>query len=223
MPLSSMGDLCRLWLSPLGLWFILLSKILNDFSNLSTLTCLMGVITETHCPLNLISTIVFKQISQMFVFWHFYQYITDSEEIRYGNQLRECPPLTLITATHLLYIEWMRLTSWLCCVVVWQNLYWLVKRRRRRRSTIILRVFCFLFFFCTRIAEIRIGLFFVFEVLFCFRLDECLFRLDECLFRLDECLSFSDVVEDKSTQLSFKFAADKYIDTVKDNRDAEFN
>ena len=147
LPLSSMGDLCRLWLSPLGLWFILLSKILNDFSNLSTLTCLMGVITETHCPLNLISTIVFKQISQMFVFWHFYQYITDSEEIRYGNQLRECPPLTLITATHLLYIEWMRLTSWLCCVVVWQNLYWLVKRRRRRRSTIILRVFCFLFFF----------------------------------------------------------------------------
>ena len=129
MPLSSMGDLCRLWLSPLGLWFILLSKIL-----------------KIYCPLNLISTIVFKQISQMFVFWHFYQYITDSEEIRYGNQLRECPPLTLITATHLLYIEWMRLTSWLFCVVVWQHLYWLVKRRRRR-STIILRVFCFLFFF----------------------------------------------------------------------------
>jgi hypothetical protein len=141
----------------------------------ATITCLMGVITETHCPLNLISTILFKQISQMFVFWHFYQYITDSEEIRYGNQLkhssnlnkhssnlkqnntsntkcnptlisairvqkktkkqntpqmfvfwhfyqyitdseeirygnqlRECPPLTLITATHLLYIEWMR-------------------------------------------------------------------------------------------------------------------
>lgn len=113
------------------------------FSNLSTLTCLMGIITETHCPLNLISTILFKQISQMFVFWHFYQYITDSEEIRYGNQLRECPPLTLITATHLLYIEWMRLKSWLFCVVVWQNLYWLVKRR----STIILRVFFCLFFF----------------------------------------------------------------------------
>ena len=74
----------------------------------------------------------------------------------------------------------------------------------------------FFVFFCTRIAEIRVGLHFVFEVLFCF-------RLDECLFRLDECLSFSDVVEDKSTQLSFKFAADKYIDTVKDNRDAEFN
>lgn len=143
LPLSSMGDLCRLWLSPLGFWIFLLSKILNDFSNLSTLTCLMGIITETHCPLNLISTILFKQISQMFVFWHFYQYITDSEEIRYGNQLRECPPLTLITATHLLYIEWMRLKSWLFCVVVWQNLYWLVKRR----STIILRVFCFLFFF----------------------------------------------------------------------------
>jgi hypothetical protein len=61
------------------------------------------------------------------------------EKIRYGNQLRECPPLTLITATHLLYIEWMRLKSWLFCVVVWQNLYWLAKRR----STIILRVFCF--------------------------------------------------------------------------------
>ena len=32
------------------------------------------------------------------------------------------------------------------------------------------------------------------------------------------CLSFSDIVEGKSTQLSLKVAAGKYIDTVKDNR-----
>ena len=37
---------------------------------------------------------------------------------------------------------------------------------------------------------------------------------------MDECLLFSDVVEDKSTQLSLTFAADNSIDTVKDNRDA---
>lgn len=53
LSLSSMGDLCRLWLSPLGLWFFLLSKILNDFSNLSTLTCLMGGYYRNTLPTKL--------------------------------------------------------------------------------------------------------------------------------------------------------------------------
>jgi hypothetical protein len=41
-------------------------------------------------------------------FWYLcQQYITDLEEMRNESQYRVCPPMELISATHLLYIEWM--------------------------------------------------------------------------------------------------------------------